>query len=80
MGRRSRQVPQAEGRSPIFRTAEELDVAEGWWIIHRFKTKTAMAMWVNNPDNIADLDYRYPIESYRRKLDIDRNYIAVLRK
>jgi hypothetical protein len=39
-----------------------------------------MAMWVNNPDNIADLDYRYPIESYRRKLDIDRNYIAVLKK
>jgi hypothetical protein len=40
----------------------------------------AMAMFVNDPDNLAELEYRYPYESYRRKLDIDEKYVAVLKR
>lgn len=78
MGRRSRKTQ--EEKPKWLKTPEELDSEEGWWILHRFKTKTQMAMWVNNSDNLADLEFRYPLHNYRRKLDIDRNYIAVLRK
>lgn len=61
-------------------TAEDMDSAEGWFILRKFKSKAALAMWVNNPDNIADLEYRYPLHNYRRKLDLDSLYVAVLRR
>ena len=61
-------------------TTEELDNADGWFIYRRFRNKTEMALFVNEPGNIVDLDCRYPIEIYRRKLDIDNNYIALLRR
>jgi hypothetical protein len=61
-------------------TTEELDNADGWAIIYRFRTKSEMAMFVNNPDNIAEIEYRYPLDNYRRKLDIDNKYIAILRR
>ena len=78
MGRYARKTQ--EKKPQWLKTPEELDSEEGWWIIQRFKTKTQLAMFVNNPDSIADLEYRYPLASYRRKLDLDKHYIAVLKR
>lgn len=78
MGNRSRK--KQEEKPQWLKTPEELDSEEGWWIINRFKTKTQLAVFVNNPDNLADLEYRYPLANYRRKLDLDRHYIAVIRR
>jgi hypothetical protein len=79
MGTSFKKLPELEKPSWL-KTSEELDAEEGWAVLYRFKTKTEMAMFVNNPDNIAELEYRYPYDVYRRKLDIDKNYIAVLRR
>ena len=79
MGNRFRKTPELE-KPAWMKTPEELDSEEGWSIIYRFKTKTEMAVFVNNPENTAELEYRYPYDNYRRKLDIDRKYIAVLRR
>jgi hypothetical protein len=61
-------------------TIEELDHADGWFIYRRFRTKTDMAVFVNDPGNLAELEMRYPLVDYRRKLDIDNKYIAMLRR
>ena len=60
--------------------SEVLDKAEGWKIIERFKNKAALAVYTSDPNKLADLEYRYPLETYRRKLDLDNCYLAVLRK
>jgi hypothetical protein len=80
MGARTKYYQDKARAEKIFKTVEDLDAEQGWIILNKFKTKTAMAVWVSNPDNLADLEFRYPLRIYRRKLDIDRNYIAVLRK
>ena len=80
MGRLSRKTQEVKPQCLRLKTSEELDSEEGWWIIQRFKTKTQLAVFVNNPDNLADLEYRYPLANYRRKLDLDRHYIAVIRR
>jgi hypothetical protein len=79
MGSRFIKTPEPE-KPAWLKTAEELDSEEGWSVIYRFRTKMAMAMFVNDPDNLAELEYRYPYESYRRKLDIDEKYVAVLKR
>ena len=78
MGRISKKLSEEKPRWAM--TTEELDNADGWFIYRRFRNKTEMALFVNEPGNIVDLDYRYPIENYRRKLDIDKHYIALLRR
>lgn len=79
MARSFTKTPELE-KPAWLKTPEELDSEEGWSIIYRFKTKTEMAVFVNSPDSIAELEYRYPYDTYRRKLDIDRKYIAILRR
>ena len=59
---------------------EVLDKAEGWSIIRRFKNKAGLAVFANNPAELADLEYRYPLITYRRKLDLDRCYLAILQR
>jgi hypothetical protein len=78
MGRISKKLSEEKPRWAM--TPEELDHDDGWFIYRRFRNKTEMAVFVNDPNNIVDLDYRYPIENYRRKLDIDKHYIALLRR
>jgi hypothetical protein len=78
MGRVSKKLQEEKPRWAM--TAEELDNADGWFIYRRFRTKPEMVVFVNDPGNIADLDYRYPLDNYRRKLDIDNKYIALLRR
>ncbi len=60
--------------------AEEVDKAEGWVILKRFKSPGVLAAFANDPNNIADLEFRYPLRNYRRKLDIHNLYMAVLRR
>lgn len=76
----SRIKNDSDKKPAYLRTQEELDIEEGWLILYRFRTKADMAAFVNDPDKISDLEYRYPLHNYRRKLDIDKNYIAVLRR
>jgi hypothetical protein len=78
MGRISKKLSEEKPRWAM--TPEELDHDDGWFIYRRFRNKTEMALFVNEPGNIVDLDCSYPIEIYRRKLDIDNNYIALLRR
>jgi hypothetical protein len=80
MGARTRYLQSKAREETSFKTIEDIDKEEGWSIIRRFKNKAEMARFVNDPNNIADLDYNYPLYNYRRKLDLDRHYIAVLRK
>ena len=80
METRSKYLQDKSREETVFKTVEDIDREQGWIILLKFKTKTSMAAWVNNLDNIADLEFRYPLRSYRRKLDIDKNYIAVLRR
>jgi hypothetical protein len=79
MGNRFRKTPELQ-KPAWLKTSEELDSEEGWCTIYRFRTKTEMAVFVNNPECIAELEYRYPYDNYRRKLDINSKYIAVLRR
>jgi hypothetical protein len=78
MGSSSKKLP--EEKPKWLMTTEELDHADGWFIYRRFRTKTEMAVFVNDLGNIAELEMRYPRDNYRRKLDIDNKYIAILRR
>jgi hypothetical protein len=78
MGSSSKKLP--EEKPKWLMTTEELDHADGWFIYRRFRTKTEMAVFVNDLGNIAELEMRYPLDNYRRKLDIDNKYIAILRR
>jgi len=60
--------------------SEDKDKSEGWKILRRFKNRTELAAYANDADNLADLEYQYPLKTYRRKLDIDNLYLAVLRR
>jgi len=80
MGARFKLKTKAELRTEVLQKAEALDKAEGWIFLKRFKNKTELAMYANDPENIADLEYRYPFETFRRKLDIDNLYLAVVRR
>lgn len=61
-------------------TREEIDKADGWTIIKRFKSKSLLAMYAANADEMADLEFKYPLRNYRRKLDLDKMYVAIKRK
>lgn len=78
MGSISKKISEEKPRWLM--TTEELDHADGWFIYRRFRTKAEMAVFVNDPGNIAELEMRYPLTDYRRKLDIDNKYIAILRR
>jgi hypothetical protein len=67
-------------KTALLAKSEALDKAEGWKILERFKNKAALAIYAGDPNKLADLEYRYPLETYRRKLDLDNCYLAVLRK
>lgn len=64
----------------IPKTSAELDKAEGWIILRRFKTKVALAAYANDPSELADLEFKYPLRNYRRKLDLHNLYVAVLHR
>lgn len=67
-------------RQNLIARSEEIDKQEGWIILKRFKNKTELAAYANDADNLADLEYRYPLKTYRRKIDLDNLYMAVLRR
>jgi hypothetical protein len=78
MGSSAKKLP--EEKPKWLMTTEELDHADGWIIYRRFRTKAEMAVFVNDPGNLSELEMRYPLDNYRRKLDIDNKYIAILRR
>jgi hypothetical protein len=65
---------------PKYSSIEEWDKAEGWLVLRKFKNKAALAAFANDPNEIADLEFKYPIATWRRKLDLDNKYLAVLRR
>ena len=67
-------------KAAVCAKVEAIDKATGWTIVRRFKNKAELAIFVNNPDKIADIDFQYPLYNYRRKLDLDNCYLAVIRK
>lgn len=58
-------------------TYEAAEKADGWTIIRKCKTAGELAKFVNDPKELLELDLAYPLNQYRRKVDIVHFYVAV---